>query len=61
MTPGEVPATAPDLKVDKADVISVEPCFAQDLLVQEGWKAVHKQGLCPDTNTVTYFKKFGMI
>ena len=33
---GDVPATAPDLKLlEKGDVISVEPCFAQDLLVQE--------------------------
>lgn len=38
---GDVPATAPDLKPpEKGDVISVEPCFAQDLLVQEHlpWK-----------------------
>jgi len=35
---GEIPATAPDPKhaeAERAEVISVEPCFAQDLLVQE--------------------------
>lgn len=37
---GEIPATAPDPKhaeAERAEVISVEPCFAQDLLVQDLW------------------------
>lgn len=53
---GEIPATAPDPKhaeAERAEVISVEPCFAQDLLVQDLWGMDFNRSGCSGPHRAT--------